>query len=82
MLDRGRQFYPRCIDLLVAKCPGMTGTVPEFLHLSRLTQKADNVPDFSLTLSSRAHRWHLLSQQKTYKPGRSEERSFWHCFKY
>ena len=22
-------------NLIVAKCPGMTGTVPEFLHLSR-----------------------------------------------
>ena len=59
--------------------PGIFAFVPV---VSRLTQKADNVPDFSQTLSSRAHRWHLLSQQKTYKPGRSEESSFWHCFKY
>ena len=29
--------------------------------MSQLTQKADNVPQ---TLSSRAHRWHVLSQQK------------------
>ena len=43
----------------VAKC-----TVPQFFHLSRLTQKADNVPDFSQTLSLGARRWHLLSQQK------------------
>ena len=24
-----------CVTSIVAKCPGMTGTVPEFLHLSR-----------------------------------------------
>ena len=38
--------------------PGIFAFVPV---VSRLTQKADNVPQ---TLSSRAHRWHLLSQQK------------------
>ena len=32
--------------------------------MSRLTQKADNVPDFSQTLSLGAYRWHILSQQK------------------
>ena len=41
--------------------PGIFAFVPV---VSRLTQKADNVPDFSQTLRSRAHRWHLLSQQK------------------
>ena len=38
--------------------PGIFAFVPV---VSQLTQKADNV---SQTLSSRAHRWHLLSQQK------------------
>ena len=41
--------------------PGIFAFVPD---MSRLTQKADIVPDFSQTLSSRAHRWHLLSHQK------------------
>ena len=41
--------------------PGIFAFVPV---VSRLTQKADNVPDFSQTLSLGAHRWHLLSQQK------------------
>ena len=40
--------------------PGIFAFVPV---VSRLTQKADNVPDFSQTLSSRAHKWYLLSQQ-------------------
>ena len=33
---------------IVAKCPGMTGTVPEYLHMSRLTQKAGFLADFEL----------------------------------
>ena len=53
--------------------PGIYAFVPV---VSRLTQKADNVPDFSQTLSSRAHRWHILSQQKTYKPGRRKKVAF------
>ena len=53
--------------------PGIFAFVPV---VSRLTQKAGNVPDFSQTLSSRAHRWHILSQQKTYKPGRRKKVAF------
>ena len=41
--------------------PGIFAFVPD---VSRLTQKADNVPDFSQTLSLGAYRWHILSQQK------------------
>ena len=41
--------------------PGIFAFVPV---VSRLTQKADNVPDFSQTLSSRAHRWHLFLNKK------------------
>ena len=38
--------------------PGILAFVPD---VSRLTQKADNVPQ---TLGLRAHRWHILSHQK------------------
>ena len=41
--------------------PGILAFVPD---VSRLTQKADNVPDFSQTLSLRAYRRHILSHQK------------------
>ena len=57
--------YHQCHSCQVSRndrdSPGIFAFVPV---VSRLTQKADNVPDFSQTLSSRAHRWHILSQQK------------------
>ena len=59
--------------------PGIFAFVPV---VSRLTQKADNVPDFSHILSSRALDGIFCLDKKTYKPGRIEESSFWHCFKY
>ena len=69
--DLDHKTYELSIKCIVAKCPGMTGTVPEFLHLSRtcpcrLTKKPIiiNVPDFSQTLSLGAYRWHILSQHK------------------
>ena len=34
-LDKGDKRHSCCDTSIVAKCPGMTGTVPEFLHLSR-----------------------------------------------
>ena len=40
---------------------GFFAFVPD---VSRLTKKADNVPDFSQTLSLGVYRWHLLYQQK------------------